>query len=74
MGLHSELDDQKVNALHVEQVSTLSSNKHLDLLDDLDSIEKTQSGKYAWLVATTAGVGGLLFGKCKLFELRKIRD
>jgi SP family myo-inositol transporter-like MFS transporter 13 len=31
-------------------------------LEDLDSIEKTQSGKYAWLVAITAGVGGLLFG------------
>lgn len=74
MGLHSELDDQKVDALHVEQISTSSSNKHLDLLDDLDSIEKTQSGRYAWLVAITAGVGGLLFGKFNPFEFQNVRD
>lgn len=63
MGLTSELDDQKVNALHVEKVSTSSLDKTSEHLEDLDSIEQTQSGRYAWLVAITAGVGGLLFGK-----------
>ncbi len=52
-------DDSKQDALHVEKVSTTSSEH----LEDLDSIEQTQSGRYAWLVAITAGVGGLLFGK-----------
>lgn len=31
-------------------------------IDALDSIEATQSSKYAWLLSATAGVGGLLFG------------
>lgn len=64
MGLTSNLDDQKVDALHVEKVLTTSHDGESEHLEDLDSIEKTQSGKYAWLVAITAGVGGLLFGKC----------
>jgi len=64
MGLHSELEiPNKTEALHVEKISTssLGGSEHLE---DLDSIEQTQSGRYAWLVAITAGVGGLLFGMC----------
>lgn len=39
----------------------VETSSHLDL-DDLDSIENTESSRYAWLVSITAGVGGLLFG------------
>jgi hypothetical protein len=63
MGTPSELNSPKANALHVEKVSTSSLDRDSQHLEDLDSIESTQSGKYAWLVAITAGVGGLLFGK-----------
>lgn len=63
MGISSVFDAQKVDALHVEKVSTSSIDKEFEHLEDLDSIEHTQSGRYAWLVAITAGVGGLLFGK-----------
>jgi hypothetical protein len=63
MGTPSELNSPKANALHVEKASTSSLDRDSEHLDDLDSIESTQSGKYAWLVAITAGVGGLLFGK-----------
>jgi SP family myo-inositol transporter-like MFS transporter 13 len=61
MGLSDEED--KAGALHVEKVSTSSDGGGSEHLEDLDSIEQTQSGRYAWLVAITAGVGGLLFGK-----------
>ena len=63
MGVTSEYQDPKSNALHVEKVSTSSLDQASEHLEDLDSIEQTQSGKYAWLVAITAGVGGLLFGE-----------
>lgn len=63
MGIASENDDPKAGTLHVERASTSSIDEHSERLEDLDSIEQTQSGKYAWLVAITAGVGGLLFGK-----------
>ena len=62
MGNMSGLEDPKVDALHVEKVSTSSLDRGSENLEDLDSIETTQSGRYAWLVAITAGVGGLLFG------------
>jgi len=63
MGLTSELESPtKTDALHVEKVSTSSLDGGSEHLEDLDSIEHTQSGRYAWLVAITAGVGGLLFG------------
>jgi hypothetical protein len=62
MGISSELDSPKTDALHVEKVSTSSLGGGSEHLEDLDSIEQTQSGRYAWLVAITAGVGGLLFG------------
>jgi SP family myo-inositol transporter-like MFS transporter 13 len=63
MGIPAEHETPKVGTLHVEKVSTSSIGEGSEHLEDLDSIEHTQSGKYAWLVAITAGVGGLLFGK-----------
>ena len=54
MGFSSELD-RKTEAIHVET----SGNPELD---SLDTIEQTQSGKFAWLISITAGIGGLLFG------------
>lgn len=51
----SKVDEKHAIAEHVE------ASSHLDL-DDLDSIENTESSRYAWLVSITAGVGGLLFG------------
>jgi SP family myo-inositol transporter-like MFS transporter 13 len=61
MGVLSELD-RKTEAVHVEQVSSNLSVSTKENLDELDTIELTQSGKFAWLVSVTAGVGGLLFG------------
>ncbi|TVY52323.1 Myo-inositol transporter 1 [Lachnellula cervina] len=61
MGSFTEQEDSKVDAAHIEKLST-SSLDETENIDDLDSIEQTQSGKYAWLVAITAGVGGFLFG------------
>ncbi|TKA76957.1 hypothetical protein B0A49_01732 [Cryomyces minteri] len=51
--------DEKVGIEHVEQVHTAVGTQ---ALDDLDTIEQTQSGKYAWLVSITAAIGGMLFG------------
>ncbi|TKA57885.1 hypothetical protein B0A49_11196, partial [Cryomyces minteri] len=51
--------DEKVGIEHVEQVHTAMGTQ---ALDDLDTIEQTQSGKYAWLVSITAAIGGMLFG------------
>jgi MFS transporter, SP family, solute carrier family 2 (myo-inositol transporter), member 13 len=31
-------------------------------LEDLDTIELTKTGKFAWLVSITAAIGGMLFG------------
>jgi SP family myo-inositol transporter-like MFS transporter 13 len=69
MGLSSKFDTPKTDALHVEKVSTSSLGGGSEHLEDLDSIEKTQSGRYAWLVAITAGVGGLLFGIAPEFQV-----
>lgn len=64
MGNPTEAKDANAGAVQVEKVSTSSSvGGNSEHLEDLDSIEQTQSGRYAWLVAITAGVGGLLFGK-----------
>jgi SP family myo-inositol transporter-like MFS transporter 13 len=68
MGVPSEHEEPKVGTLHLEKVSISSVDGGSDHLEDLDSIELTQSGKYAWLVAITAGVGGLLFGECSVFN------
>ena len=59
----SEIDDSKHDSYHVEDVAGTPRDLSPGEFDDLDSIEKTQSGGYAWLVAITAGVGGLLFGE-----------
>ena len=53
---------QKVKASHVEKVMSQDRNSDNEHLDSLDTIESTQSGKFAWLVSITASVGGLLFG------------
>jgi hypothetical protein len=66
MGVSSELD-KKTEALHVEHINSLST-PNSENLDDLNSIEQTQSGKFAWLVSVTAGVGGLLFGRYNMHE------
>jgi len=51
----SEITSKVTGATHVE----LAEHPELDALD---TIELTQTGRFAWLVAITAGVGGLLFG------------
>jgi SP family myo-inositol transporter-like MFS transporter 13 len=61
MGILSELD-KNTEATHVERVGASPSVSTSENLDELDTIEQTQSGKFAWLVSVTAGVGGLLFG------------
>jgi SP family myo-inositol transporter-like MFS transporter 13 len=53
-------ETEKCDTFHVE-ASSENNNQ-----DDLDSIESTQSGKFAWLVSVVASVGGLLFGKRQL--------
>lgn len=49
---HSDDEDIKDLAEHVEGSPIV----------DLDTIENTRCGKYAWLVSLTAAVGGFLFG------------
>ncbi|MCJ1474259.1 myo-inositol transporter [Lambiella insularis] len=47
--------DEKTEAIHVEtHVNTL--------LDDLDTIELTQTGKFSWFISLVAAIGGMLFG------------
>ena len=73
MGLTSEFEPSKTEALHVEdKTSTSSLGGGSDHLEDLDSIESTESGRYAWLVAITAGVGGLLFGMQRRMKAESI--
>jgi hypothetical protein len=66
MGNLTEEDPKVGDVAHVEKLSTSSLDARSEHVEDLDSIEQTQSGRYAWLVAITAGVGGLLFGSCSL--------
>lgn len=56
MGIISHLDE-KTGTDHVEHV-----NERQPSLDDLDTIEETKTGKFAWLVSITAAIGGMLFG------------
>ncbi|KAK5110312.1 hypothetical protein LTR85_001293 [Meristemomyces frigidus] len=56
MGLIDTINE-KTGTDHVEQVNSNAAS-----LDDLDTIETTQSGRYAWLVSITAAIGGMLFG------------
>ncbi|KAK7407885.1 hypothetical protein QQX98_009944 [Neonectria punicea] len=54
-------DDIKDDIKHLENTSPVGSTQEFDL-DELDSIERTQTGKFAWLVSITAAIGGMLFG------------
>ncbi|KAI4716121.1 general substrate transporter [Aureobasidium sp. EXF-10727] len=56
MGIVGKLDE-KTGTDHVEHV-----NSQQNSLDDLDTIEETKTGKFAWLVSITAAIGGMLFG------------
>ncbi|KAF7552454.1 hypothetical protein G7Z17_g4316 [Cylindrodendrum hubeiense] len=54
-------EDFKDDIKHLEDPTGVGSTDNVSL-DDLDSIELTQTGKYAWLVSITAAIGGMLFG------------
>jgi SP family myo-inositol transporter-like MFS transporter 13 len=56
MGITSKTDE-KTGTDHVEHINSQQSS-----LDDLDTIEETKTGKFAWLVSITAAIGGMLFG------------
>lgn len=63
MGLAQHLSG-KTEASHVEEMSSEYRVPTGEYLNGLDTIELTPTGKFAWLVSITAGVGGLLFGNC----------
>ncbi|KAH7157786.1 general substrate transporter [Dactylonectria estremocensis] len=54
-------DDFKDDIKHLEDPTGVGSSEEISL-DELDSIEHTNTGKYAWLVSITAAIGGMLFG------------
>lgn len=56
MGIVDKIDE-KTGTDHVEHVNERNPN-----LDDLDTIEETKTGMFAWLVSITAAIGGMLFG------------
>jgi len=56
MGITSKIDE-KTGTDHVEHIDSQQSS-----LDNLDTIEETKTGKFAWLVSITAAIGGMLFG------------
>jgi SP family myo-inositol transporter-like MFS transporter 13 len=63
MSLSSKAEE-KIDAFHIEKASS-DVSKDSGIYgphEALDSIELTDSGKFAWLVSITAGVGGMLFG------------
>ncbi|CAD0082812.1 unnamed protein product [Aureobasidium vineae] len=59
---------EKTGTDHVEHVD-LQQNS----LDNLDTIEETKTGKFAWLVSITAAIGGMLFGY-DTGIIRSVRD
>ena len=63
MGLVQHLSS-KAEASHVHDLSSEYRGPAGEYLASLDTIEFTRTGKFAWLVSITAGVGGLLFGNC----------
>lgn len=67
MGIVSKIDE-KTGTDHVEHVNSQHSS-----LDDLDTIEDTKTGKFAWLVSITAAIGGMLFGY-DTGIIRSVRD
>jgi SP family myo-inositol transporter-like MFS transporter 13 len=69
MGHVTALDNKtEAETVHIERVGKVSSSSSVpgtldpEHLDELNTIEETQSGKFIWLVTVTASVGGLLFG------------
>lgn len=67
MGIVGKIDE-KTGTDHVEHVSSQQNT-----LDDLDTIEETKTGKFAWLVSITAAIGGMLFGY-DTGIIRSVRD
>ena len=53
--------EAKQNSHHLEEADTVGYT-HEVVLEDLDTIEQTKTGKFSWLVSVTAAVGGFLFG------------
>ncbi|KAH7019462.1 general substrate transporter [Ilyonectria destructans] len=54
-------EDFKDDIKHLEDPTGVGSSEEISL-DELDSIEKTETGRYSWLVSITAAIGGMLFG------------
>ncbi|PTD06058.1 Myo-inositol transporter 1 [Fusarium culmorum] len=54
-------EDTKGHLEHLEHSNSPDSIQEVNI-DDLDSIEQTQTGKFSWLVSITAAIGGMLFG------------
>lgn len=46
-----------------EKTQTVHVENHVDpALDDVDTIELTQTGKFSWFISLLAAIGGMLFG------------
>lgn len=54
--------DEKVGTDFIEDVNNSSGSDSPASTHELDAIEQTQTGKFAWLVSITAAIGGMLFG------------
>lgn len=53
--------DTKEHLEHLEDTGSPNSIHEVSI-DDLDSIEQTETGKFSWLISITAAIGGMLFG------------
>lgn len=58
----SPSDNIKKEIQQVEDASCPVPPPDASRLENLDTIEQTDTGKYAWLVCVTAALSGLLFG------------
>ncbi|KAF7535714.1 hypothetical protein G7054_g5098 [Neopestalotiopsis clavispora] len=54
--------DEKVTSSHVEGPSNDTLEEIGEMALDVDEIENTTTGKFTWLVAFAASIGGMLFG------------
>ncbi|CCT70169.1 probable ITR1-Inositol permease [Fusarium fujikuroi] len=55
--------DTKEHLEHLEDTGSPNSIHETNInIDDLDSIEQTETGKFSWLISITAAIGGMLFG------------
>lgn len=54
----SKINDEKGDDLHVEDIQEVQLSNRIDL----DTIEQTRTGAYAWMITITAAIGGSLFG------------